>query len=413
MNFIGHFAFRWVIATIFTVLNFCKKISFTFLLVIVHSMYSIACSNDSTLTRILLQRLADLQSNSDQVFSKGSFPSYRAYSLNNTIEKGDENAFFTGLICFTLRDLIRDFNETDKKIAANIIDNASFNFFKHFKNQKGRNTYNFWSTNPPKIFPNSGWMNLFDQSQSLPDDFDDTVILLLAMGASEVTANEIHLLMQDYVNGKGKEIKNTLEAYKDIPAYSTWFGKKMPIDFDISVLSNVLYFVQYYQLKWTKADSASLQLITKVIDDKNYLNAPSNVSPHYNRSAIILYHLSRLMSLRPIPELEIHRSELVASALKLLDESNNFIDQIVLSTALMRWGVKPPIKTIQTGKSFSEIIEDPGFVFFIANMSSMLPNPLKNTAGKLGVGRFNYFCEAYNTCLLLENMVWQKRISSH
>ncbi len=376
-------------------------------------MFSIVWANDSTLTHILLQRLAVLQSKSDLVFSKGSFPSYRAYSLNNTIEKGDENAFFTGLICFTLRDLIKDLNETDKKIAADMIENASFNFFSHFKNQKGRNTYNFWSTNPPKIFPNSGWMNLFDHSQSLPDDFDDTVILLLAMGTSEASAAEVHNLMQDFTNGNGKEIKNTFEAYKNIPAYSTWFGKKMPVDFDISVLSNVLYFVQQYHLKWTKADSASLQFITKVIEDKKYVNAPSSVSPHYNRTPIILYHLSRLMSLQPIPELEIHRQELVEHTLKLLNESNSFIDQTILSTALMRWGVKPPIKTIQSGKSLFELIEDPNFVFFIANMSSMLPNPLKDAAGVIGVGRFNYFCEAYNTCLLLENIVWQKRVSTH
>jgi hypothetical protein len=256
-------------------------------------------------------------------------------------------------------------------------------------------------------------MNLFDQSQSLPDDFDDTVILLLAMDAPNSITEPVHKLMQDYTNGNGKLIKNTLDAYKNIPAYSTWFGKKMPIDFDISVLSNVLYFVQHYQLKWTTSDSASLQLIAKVIADKKYLNAPSIVSPHYNRSPIILYHLSRLMNIGSIPVLDTQKAELIASTKKLLSESTSFIDKTILSTTLMRWGVEPPMITISSYNSLNVMIDDPNFVFFIANMSSMLPNPLNGFAGSISVGKFNYYCEAYNVCLLLENIVWQKRISTH
>jgi len=412
MNFIGHFAFRWVIPINFTVLTSFKNIRVALIFIMVLSCGNSVNANDSTLTHLLLKRLELLQSKSDLVFSKGSFSSYRAYSLNKTIEKADDNAFFTGLISFTLKNLLKDLNSEDQKIAFSIIE-RSIPFFNHFKNQKGRNTYNFWSTNPPKIFPNSGWMNLFDHSQSLPDDLDDTVILLMAMDAPDSIASEVHLLMQGFANGKGKEIRNTFEAYKNIPAYSTWFGKKMPVDFDISVLTNVLSFVQHYQLKWTSFDSASLQLIVKVIADKNYLNAPSSVSPHYNRTPIILYHLSRLMSIQAIPELENHKTELIETTKKLLNESTSFIDRTILSTSLMRWGIKPPIFTISTGKSLFDMIDDPNFVFFIANMSSMLPNKWKDLAGTIGVGKFSYYCEAYNTCLLLENMVWQKRIQTH
>jgi hypothetical protein len=412
MNFIGHFAFSWGIPINFIVLNSIKNIFVVLTCIIVQSMGISANANDTTFTHILLKRLALLQLKSDQIFSKGSFPSYRAYSLNKEIEKADDNAFFTGLISFTLRNLLNDLNSEDKIIATSIIEN-SVPYFNHFKNQKGRNTYNFWSTNPPKIFPNSGWMNLFDHSQSLPDDFDDTVILLMAMEVSDSIATEVHDLMQGFANGRGKEIRNTFETYKNIPAYSTWFGKKMPVDFDVCVLANVLYYVQHFQLKWTEADSASLQLINKVIEDKKYLDAASSVTPHYNRTPIILYHLSRLMNIQLIPELEKHKAELVKTTYKLISESSSFIDKTILSTALLRWGVTPPIITINSGKSLFEMIDDPNFVFFIANMSSMLPNPLKEVAGSMGVGKFNYYCEAYNLCLLLENIIWQKRILTH
>jgi hypothetical protein len=375
-------------------------------------MPSAADANDSTLTHLLLKRLALLQMKSDQVFSKGSFPSYRAYSLNSSIEKADENAFYTGLISFTLRNLQKDFNEEDRLIATSIIDNT-IPFFNLFKNQKGRNTYNFWRTNPSQIFPNGGWLNLFDHSKSIPDDLDDTVILLMAMDAPDSFAAEIHQLMQGFTNGQGKVINNTYEEYKNIPAYSTWFGKKMPIEFDIPVLANVLYFVQHYQLKWTKADSASLQLICKVIEDKKYLTAPSGVSPQYYRSTIILYHLSRLMNIKPIPELEIHKAELIGNTKKLLTESTSFLDKIILSTALMRWGVEPPIILMQSNKSLFEMIDDPNFVFFMNNMSSILPKKTKDLVDFLSIGKFRNYCEAYNICLLLENIVWQKRNYSH
>ena len=46
---------------------------------------------------------------------------------------------------------------------------------------------------------------------------------------------------------------------QDDSAYSTWFGKKFPVVFDVSVLCNVLSFIQQNNLQWTKADSASLK----------------------------------------------------------------------------------------------------------------------------------------------------------
>jgi hypothetical protein len=113
-----------------------------------------------------------------------------------------------------------------------------------FKNRQGRDTYNFWRTDTPQIFPNAGWLNTFDKSQSLPDDLDDTVILLWAEEASRERAALVHDTMQLFANTKGKTVKNSLPAFKKLPAYSTWFGKKMPIDFDMAVLCNVYNSLQ-------------------------------------------------------------------------------------------------------------------------------------------------------------------------
>jgi hypothetical protein len=366
-----------------------------------------ASGNDSLITAQLLSRIDQLQPKWHNVFPKGSIPSYRVYALNKDIMKADINAFFTGLVAFTLQDIKAELPVSQQKQASQIISNT-LPVFDKFR-RKSRPTYNFWPTDTPQIFPNSGWLNWFDKSQSLPDDLDDTVILLLAQRASDSTARYIHALMQSFTNNGKKKVNNTFKAYRDIPAYSTWFGVKMPVDFDICVLANVLYFVQSYNLEWTHADSASLQLIENVLQDRKHISSGAYVSPHYSKLPNILYHLSRLMALKPIPSLEKFRPQLVEEAKQALASAGTFMDEVILSTSLMRWNVVPPAVKPREAGSLEELVEDERFSFFIASMASMLPDPLKKWMGGAGVGTFYYHSPAYNNVLLLENLVWRKR----
>jgi hypothetical protein len=366
-------------------------------------------ANDTIVSLQLLTRIANLQNKESAVFPRGIFPSYRLYALNKNRSKADINIFFTGLISFTLQKMRTYLTPYQQSIAEQIIASGNEPAIK-FKNQKGRNTYNFWPTDTPRIFPNSGWLNLFNKKQALPDDLDDTVIILLAMHAQDSIAKQVHELMQQYTNSGKKKVKNTFKAYRNIPAYSTWFGKKMPVDFDVSVLTNILYFVQHYNLPWSKADSASLVFIQKVIEEKKYINDADYVSPHYSSSTIILYHISRLMSLKPIPELDMYKDSLISFTKGKLLKTNNFLEQILLQTSLMRWGVQPSeVITVKNNSELINRIEDEDFSFFIANMASMLPNELKKTAGAIGLGKFYYFCPAYNYVLILENLLEQKK----
>ncbi len=245
-----------------------------------------AAQNDSILISQLLHRLDELQIKENGIFPKGSIPSYRMYALNKARYKADPNPFFTGLVSLTLQNLMPKLSASQQMQAKAIIDRASLVYPK-FKNRKhpDRNTYNFWPTDSVQIFPNGGWLNLFNQQQSLADDLDDTVILLLAQKKSDSIAQQVHDFMQFFKNGYKKKINNTYEEYKKIEAYSTWFGEKMPIDFDISVISNALYFVQYFNLPWSSADSASLKLITKVIEDKKYIR---DYTPFLADGAVIM-----------------------------------------------------------------------------------------------------------------------------
>ncbi len=365
-------------------------------------------ASDTLIISRLLQRIDELQPKEDGVFPKGSIPSYRIYALNKDRQKADINAFYTGLVAFTLNDIQRDFAPAQQKQAKQIVANT-LPVFAKFRNRRGRDTYNFWPTDTPQVFPHSGWINLFDKVGALPDDLDDTVIMLLALNAPDSTARAIHALMQSFTNNDQKKIRNTFAEYQDIGAYSTWFGEKMPVDFDICVLANVLYFVQTYNLSWTAADSASLLLIEKVLEDRRHITAAAQISPHYSKLPNILYHLSRLMSVRPIPSLEKFRPQLVADAHKALGSAGTFMDEVILSTALLRWNTIPPQPHPRRANNMEELVEDDQFAFFIANWASMLPGVMKRWIGGAAIGKFYYHCPAYNHVLLLENLVWRKR----
>lgn len=368
-------------------------------------------ASDSLIIKQLLDRIASLQTKEDRIFPKGTIPSYRMYAHNKDRFKADINPFFTGLVSFTLQDVHPFLTESQKKIATQIVSNTQ-SVFEKFKNRKNNlPTYNFWPTDTPKIFPNAGWLNQLDKSRSLPDDMDDTVIILMAMQANDSIARLVHELMQNHVNNDSNPVKNTFKEYKKLGAYSTWFGKKMPTEFDISVLMNVLYFVQKYNLEWSAADSASLNLIVNAIRDRKHIDYANYISHHYAKTSIVLYHLSRLMSLKPIPSLESLKPQLIQQAIEHFNQSNSLMEQILLSTSLLRWGAKPPEISIGPEQDLTTLIEDESFSFFIANMGSIYPDQVKKFLTKSKLGTFYYYSPAYNNLLVLENLVWQKRMS--
>lgn len=361
-------------------------------------------AQDTIIISKLLHRLEQLQVKKSAVFPKGIFPSYREYVLNKDRQKADINGFFTGLIAFTLRDQLPKLTSSQRVLAERLISNTQ-PVYDLFKSKSGKPVYNFWPTNPPQIFPNAGWMNVFNKKQSLADDMDDTVIILLAKNAPDSTARKIHALMQAYINPGEKRINSTFKDYRKLGAYSTWFGKRMPVEFDVCVLANVLYFVQRYHLDWTAADSASLEMIEKIINTDKHKTSTALVSAYYGRLPVILYHLARLMSVTPILSLEKVKPKLVADAQNALSHTNDFMDQVILQTALMRWGVKPPEITRYTQKTVAQLVEEGDFYFFNASMSSLLPDPLRTWSSKSGVLTFTYDCDAYNNVLLLENLL--------
>lgn len=351
----------------------------------------------------ILQHIRFQQLNHGSEFEKGGFPNYRIYQPRG-VPKADNNSFFTSIILLTLRDNYQKLPLSAQRIADSIFSDA-LPSYKVFRNQKGRGTYNFWKTNPPQVFPDGGVLNVFDKSKALPDDMDCTSTALWALNAPDSTNKRIKTLMQSYTNHPGKKLLNTFPEISNIPAYSTWFGVKVPVEFDVVVMCNVISWTAQAGLDFTAADTATIELLTKVIEEGLYIKDPFMASPNYATVPIILYHYSRMMSKVNIPELEALKPSMIKEAEKCFYNSESNLEKILISTTVKRLGTKLSGQIILDHSNYiSDIANDP-FVFFIANMGLAYPTGWKNKLATSKAGRFDYYCPAYNLTLLLENIL--------
>lgn len=351
----------------------------------------------------LLREIAAEQIVKDSFYYTGMFRSFRHYGNLNGKMKEDNNIFFTGLIAFTLSELQTRFHGEDSVLCQRILGNAR-SAFRHFRHSADRATYNFWKTNPGIVFPNSRFLGLFKKWHTLPDDIDDTVILLMGMQADDSTARAVKLLMEQHANTVRYGIRNTFPKYRDIPAYSTWFGRDMPIDFDLCVLTNVLYFSHAYGMAGGRYDQASTALLDSFIQHREYVTHPAYISPHYARTPVLIYHIARLMGTFPIAPLEKHRPKLIADARAQLRAARDPMDKVILSTALIWLGDTMP------ELPFSDVsIASGDFVFFMAGFNSLLPDPFKKMFSGYHVVTYYYRSPSYNKALILQHLMLRGR----
>lgn len=370
----------------------------------------VSAQTDTSSVNCLLRRIEKQQIKSDRFFIKGIFPSYidQAYKGFSTKNK-DNNIFFSALILYTLETLKPSLDHSSQQIIDTIIANTSV-LFPKFVNQTGRGTYNFWRTDTAFPFPYNRWMEHITHSWQLPDDMDDTVMSLMAQQADDSTAKRMHTLMQGFSAYSPKKVRTVPKKYSTIPAYSTWFGKKFPVFYDVCVASNVLTFVQQYQLAWTKADNANLQLLLTAIASKDYIKKVGAISPYYMHSSVVLYHFARLMQVKEIPLLTPYKPQLIEDALGLYANSHNLLEKLMLSSAIHKWGYDPPALILPANNELYDLIEQNDLPFFVGNMAAYFAKPFNKIlmASLKKILLYHHYCPAYNDVLLLEYLALNK-----
>lgn len=350
----------------------------------------------------LLHKIETWQVKADGFYYAGTFPTYRRYGESGKL-KEDNSIFYTGLIAFTLKEILPELNPAQQIICDTIIQ-RSIRSYTHFKNRNGQPTFNFWREEPPLVFPNSWFLSHFNKTNDLPDDLDDTSILWLSMNPADSLEKLIKRLMDLHANGERRWIRNTYKRYRRIRAYSTWFGVKMPIDFDFCVLCNIEYFVHTFHLPLTIHDSATIELLRRMIVEKEYLKHPAYISPHYGRTPLLIYHAARLLGRFSIPALDTLKPVLLKNAELAYAHSNNWLDSVLLSTAIMRLGGKEvPVPPLAPG------VYNPAPTFFVASFSAILPGLWKKALLHTQLIKYYFSCPAYRYALYVENLVERKK----
>jgi len=350
-----------------------------------------------------IDRIEALQSTGNALFPKGIFPAQRSNSMIG-YRRPDTTMFFSAIIAFTLQS-IRKYCSAESQAQIDSIHSGVTANYPDFQNKDGLKTYNFWKTKPSRHFPNGRWFGRFEHFR-IPDDIDDTAFAYLT---TDPSGEELFWLKEKltlHANGTKLWIRNTYPEYKPLRAYSTWFGKNMYVEFDVSVLSNMLYCILHYKLPLNEHDEAGFEYIRSVIETRRFIDAPFRCAHQYPRTPLIIYHVSRLIAAFDPPALQPVKEQLISDTESLLKNTRSRMDQVLLSTSLMRFGRQPeriPVEMF-SAKDFK------GFYFFIAGLLTAYENPVLYKLSVNPLVHMHWTCEAHCWTLLAEyEALWNQQ----
>lgn len=366
----------------------------------------------------IIQRIASLQSRGDKHFPEGIFPSFRQnkYLL---YKRPDTNIFYTASIVFVL-NRIKSYLPVESQLIIDTITTRAIQNYPAFQNKDGLNTYNFWQT--PKNgqlsnhFPN-GYIFRHMAHFRLPDDIDDTSLIYLT---SQATKDEVIWLkekLQLHANLstgpiRKRKVKNTFKHYKDLKIYSTWFGKNMAIEFDVCALCNLMYLFELYQLPNNEHDIDTYQYLTGVIQRKEFISHPFQISHNYATAPLVVYHLARLLGEFTKTPLESFRKDLIEITLLLLEIEKVAMNKVILHTSLLKLsrindsGYKNRItEYLKAGSTTNQTIPDPDFCYFLGPLLSSYEHPVLQFFAPMKITQMGWKCEAHEWVLVLESII--------
>ena len=348
----------------------------------------------------LIQKIAYLQDTANRkYFPEGIFESYRSNKYLR-YRRPDTNIFFTAITIFTLNN-IKEFLSSESQVFVEQITKKAIPNYQFFKNKDGLNTYNFFQTIPSQHFPHGNILHRFNHFK-IPDDIDDTAMIYMTFPHTKEEAEWLQTKLMSHSNSYKYQIKNTFPAYRNLKAYSTWFGKSMYIEFDACALSNMLYCLLSYGLALDECGQESVKYIQQTILSNQYINQPFRVAHQYARTPLIMYHVMRLMNKFYIPALEICRDKLERDILHYLKKEDlEFMDRILLEISSKN--------KININENIVEILNlndvNTNSPFFIAGLLTAYENPILYKVSSSKLFHINWTCEAHSLALLAEWMV--------
>jgi len=348
----------------------------------------------------LIKKIAYLQDTANRnYFPEGIFESYRTNKYLR-YHCADTNVFFTAITVFTLNNIKEKLSPASQLIVENITKKA-IRSYPLFKNKDNLNTYNFFQTNPSQHFPHGNILHRFNHFK-IPDDIDDTAMIYMTLPHTKDEAKWLQTKLISHSNLYKNRIKNVFPTYKNLKAYSTWFGKNMYIEFDACALSNMLYCLLSFDLELDEYGHDSVKYIQQTILTNQYVAQPFRVAHQYARTPLIMYHVMRLMNKFHIPALEICREKLEIDILHYLKKKDlKFMDRILLEISLNSGSNIN--KNVVKSTNLNDV--DTKSPFFIAGLLTAYENPILYKISSSKLFHINWTCEAHSLALMAEWMV--------
>ena len=348
----------------------------------------------------LLLEIKSLQTQGKSAFYReGVFPSQRKYSLSKTVRE-DDNCFFTALIAFTLLRLKKNLSPEESAIIGSVKHEAQ-KAFQYYRNAKAY-TYNFWRTEKNAHFPNSKLFSKYDYFR-LADDTDCTALIYLATNVSDYDAIYLKSKLLYHAKTLAGISNNTLRHYRRLKLYSTWFGKNIPAEPDLCVISNLLYLIFEKKLLLNEYDIDCIKFICSVIRQDEHKTEPFRVAPYYPKTSIILYHVARLLTITSHPVLLELREKLRKDIFQQLLEKIHPMEKIFLNTSLVWLGETGSIENL-------EMPANTDFPWFIAGMLTSVNNPVTRALAPLPLFHIEFYCEAYMKTLFFEYLTEKNKL---
>lgn len=349
----------------------------------------------AALLSALISRIAALQATGGPHYLPGLFPSQRR-SRPLGLHREDSNVFFTALTVFTLQELSAQLPPAAQALVATVAELARATY-PHYRSRDAQPTYNYYQTRPRNHFPNGRLLRRFTQFAP-PDDVDCTVLVYLAAPGPAHNAAWLHHKLQAHANTVAAWASTGPAAFRRRKVYSTWFGRHMPIEFDVSTLSNALLWVVRSRLPLNEFDTDSLALIEWAITSGAYRHAPLGVSPYYATAPLVAYHVGRLAA--EVPQLAATRTALLRELPALLAASPHFMDKVLLASTLRRLGAAPA-PLLGAGCTLAELEQrSRGLDFCIAPLLNYYPHTRWLAGWRLS--HLAWECPAHSLALVAE-----------
>jgi hypothetical protein len=319
-------------------------------------------------------------------FDIGAVPSYRSNKYW-WYKRPDNAVFYNAWILKILQENNAYFSGNSLK-KVNDYEESVIKLFDKYQHPFNQITYNFYPTKPSKHFGNGLVFRHFKHFQ-LTDDADDTAIIYSCL--EKVPFEALNKLLEHHSKG---DVRSLLPAHKNKRLFSTWFGVKMPLEYDLVVLCNILCLFATKKQTLTEMGKASLDFVLEEIEKENYLIDPYAASPHYANSVVIAYHLARLVEQYPnAASKNSLKQQLNTMA---AEPQNNAMYKILISISLMRLGEKP----LEVESVSEQDMES--FSFFMAGLLTAYPQAWIHRFKRNSFFHIKWTCKAHSLALVLE-----------